>query len=97
EHLAGATAIGAYEGGLLGVAQGDTFIRVRAPRLIVATGAAERPMLFDGNDRPGVMLASGVLRLRHLYGVAAGERLVVVTEDDQRWQGGAGLVPATRR
>jgi sarcosine oxidase subunit alpha len=94
EHLADATAIGAYEGGLLGVAQGDTFVRVRVPRLIVATGAAERPMLFDGNDRPGVMLASGILRLRHLYGVAAGERLVVVTEDDHGWWAAAELVSA---
>ena len=94
EHLAGATAIGAYEGGLLGVSQGDTFVRVRARQLIVATGAAERPMLFDGNDRPGVMLASGILRLHHLYGVAAGERLVVVTDDDHGWRTASELVAA---
>jgi sarcosine oxidase subunit alpha len=94
EHLSDATAIGAYEGGLLAVSQGDTFVRVRARQLIVATGAAERPMLFDGNDRPGVMLASGILRLRHLYGVSAGERLVVVTDDDQGWRAAAELVAA---
>jgi sarcosine oxidase subunit alpha len=94
EHLAGATAIGAYEGGLLGVSQGDTFVRVRARQLVVATGAAERPMLFDGNDRPGVMLASGILRLHHLYGVTAAERLVVVTDDDHGWRAASELVAA---
>ena len=94
EHLAGATAIGTYEGGLLGVSQGDDFVRIRHAQLIVATGAAERPMLFDGNDRPGVMLASGVLRLRHLHGVAAGAAIVVVTDDDHGWRSAAELVAA---
>lgn len=94
EHLAGATAIGTYEGGLLGVVQGDDLVRIRHSRLIVATGAAERPMLFDGNDRPGVMLASGVLRLRHLHGVAAGKAIVVVTDDDHGWRAAAELIEA---
>jgi sarcosine oxidase subunit alpha len=94
EHLADATAIGTYEGGLLGVSQGDDFVRIRHAQLIVATGAAERPMLFDGNDRPGVMLASGVLRLRHLHGVVAGEAIVVVTDDDHGWRSTAELVAA---
>jgi sarcosine oxidase subunit alpha len=94
EHLAGATAIGTYEGGLLGVAQGDTFVRLRHAQLVIATGAAERPMLFDGNDRPGVMLASGILRLRHFQGVAAGEAIVVVTDDDHGWRSAAELVAA---
>ena len=40
------------------------------------------------------MLASGILRLRHLYGVAAGERIVVVTDDDRGWWSAAELVAA---
>jgi sarcosine oxidase subunit alpha len=32
--------------------------KIRARRIILATGAFERPMLFPDNDRPGVMLAS---------------------------------------
>ena len=50
--------------------RGRRFVRVlRARRIVLATGAAERPALFDANDRPGIMLASGILRLAHLHGV----------------------------
>ncbi|HVL53685.1 MAG TPA: 2Fe-2S iron-sulfur cluster-binding protein, partial [Vitreimonas sp.] len=94
EHLAQATAIGLYEDGLLGVMQGNTFIRLRAGRIVVATGAAERPALFDGNDRPGIMLASGALRLTRLQAVKPGERAVVVTDDDHGWRQAAELVDA---
>lgn len=86
EHLASATAIGLYDGGLVGITQGATFIRVRAARVVLATGAAERPMLFDANDRPGIMLASAALRLAHLHGVLAGRRAIVVTDDDHGWR-----------
>jgi len=86
EHLAGATAIGMYDGGLVGITHGSTFVRVRAERIVLATGAAERPMLFDANDRPGIMLASGALRLAHLHAVRAGRRAIVVTDDDHGWR-----------
>ncbi|MEX2183146.1 MAG: glycine cleavage T C-terminal barrel domain-containing protein, partial [Chloroflexota bacterium] len=94
EHLAGATAIGIYDGGLVGIAQGRTFVRVRSGRIVLATGSAERPALFDANDRPGIMLASGILRLLHLHGVRAGETAVVVTDDDHGWRQAAELIAA---
>ncbi len=31
--------------------------QVRAEQVVLATGAIERPLVFPGNDRPGVMLA----------------------------------------
>lgn len=94
EHLAGATAIGIYDGGLVAVTQGTTLVRIRAGRIVLATGAAERPALFEANDRPGIMLASGILRLAHLHGVRAGERAVVVTDDDHGWSQAAELIAA---
>ncbi len=94
EYLPGATAIGIYDGGLVGIAQGSTFVRVRARRIVLATGAAERPALFDANDRPGIMLASGILRLAHLHGVRAGRRAIVVTDDDHGWRQAAELIAA---
>jgi len=94
EHLAGATAVGIYDGGLVGIAQGRTFVRVRSGRIVLATGSAERPALFDANDRAGIMLASGILRLLHLHAVRAGERAVVVTDDDHGWRQAAELVAA---
>ncbi len=94
EHLAAATAIGIYDGGLVAITQGSTFVRVRARRIALATGAAERPALFDANDRPGIMLASGILRLAHLHGIRIGRRTIVVTDDDHGWRQAAELVAA---
>jgi len=94
EVLSRATAIGLYDGGLVGVAQGTTFVRIRAGRIVLATGAAERPLMFDANDRPGVMLASAVLRLAHLHAVRAGRRVVVVTDDDHGWRQAVELLAA---
>ena len=34
--------------------------KIRAARVVLATGAIERPLIFQNNDRPGVMLASAV-------------------------------------
>lgn len=94
EVLSRATAIGLYDGSLVGVSQGTTFVRIRAGRIVLATGAAERPIMFDANDRPGIMLATAALRLAHFHGVRAGERLVVVTDDDHGWRQAAELLAA---
>lgn len=94
EHLPGGTAIGIYDGGLVGIVQGSALVRVRARRIVLATGAAERPALFDANDRPGIMLASGILRLAHFQGVRAGQRAIVVTDDDHGWRQAAELIAA---
>src|SRR5262249_5039963 len=64
-----ALAFGAYEGGLLAIRRGHSLIHLRARKLVVATGAFEYPPSFDRNDRPGIMLASGVRRLMSLYRV----------------------------
>ena len=34
--------------------------KIRAKKVILATGAIERPLIFNNNDRPGVMLANSV-------------------------------------
>jgi sarcosine oxidase subunit alpha len=58
---------------------------VRARRVVLATGALERPLVFPGNDRPGVMLASAALRYLARFGVLAGERAVVFTNNDSAY------------
>ncbi len=60
--------------------------RIRAKRILTATGALERPLAFAGNDLPGVMLASAVRDYATLYGVAAGRRIVVVTNNDDAYR-----------
>ena len=68
--------------------------KIRAGRIILAAGAFERPMLFPDNDRPGVMLASAVLRYATHYGVACGRRVVVATACDSGYDIARALVVA---
>ncbi|MBI4220470.1 MAG: (2Fe-2S)-binding protein [Chloroflexi bacterium] len=94
EHLSNATAFGLYEGGLIGVSQGNTLVRIRARQIVIATGAAENPLLFENNDLPGVMLGTGALRLAQLYGVKPGTSAVLLTDDDHGWRVALELIDA---
>ena len=60
--------------------------RIRAGQVVTATGAIERPLSFAGNDVPGVMLASAVRDYAVDYGVSAGDRTVVVTNNDDAYR-----------
>ena len=60
--------------------------RVRAGRVILATGAIERPLVFHGNDRPGILLAGAVRSYLHRYAVAPGTRAVVAANNSDAWQ-----------
>ena len=60
--------------------------RIRAGRIVTATGALERPLSFAGNDVPGVMLASAVRDYIVDYGVAPGRRIAVVTNNDDAYR-----------
>ncbi len=53
--------------------------RIVAKHAILATGAEERPLVFGGNDRPGVMTASAVSAYANRFGVAAGRSVAVFT------------------
>ena len=68
--------------------------RIRARQIITATGAIERPLAFAGNDMPGVMLASAVRDYLGLYGVAAGQRTVLVTNNDDAYRTALALKAA---
>ena len=60
--------------------------RVRAKRVVLATGAFERPLVFAHNDIPGVMQASSVSTYINRYGVAPGKKLVLFTTNDNAYQ-----------
>jgi len=60
--------------------------RIRAGRVITATGAIERPLSFAGNDRPGVMLASAVRDYVVNWAVSPGDRTVIVTNNDDAYR-----------
>ncbi|MBU2982024.1 sarcosine oxidase subunit alpha family protein [Lentibacter algarum] len=60
--------------------------RIRAGQIITATGAIERPLSFAGNDVPGVMLAAALRDYLVMYGVSVGDRVVVVTNNDDAYR-----------
>ena len=81
--LTNATALGLYDDGYAVVhergPERDTLWHVRAGRVILATGAHERPIAFAHDDRPGVMLAEAVRTYLERFGVLPGKRVVVFT------------------
>jgi len=56
--------------------------KVRAKRVLVATGTIERPVAFPGNDRPGVMLAGAAATYLHRFAVLAGQEVVLFGNHD---------------
>jgi methylglutamate dehydrogenase subunit C len=56
--------------------------RIRAKRAVLAAGAEERPLVFGGNDLPGVMLASAMRHYASRYAAAAGKSIAVFTNND---------------
>ena len=60
--------------------------RIRAEQAVLATGAVERPLVFANNDLPGVMLASAVRTYLNRYAVAAGEKLLLFTTNDDAYR-----------
>ena len=65
--------------------------QVRAHHVILATGAIERPLVFPGNDLPGIILAGAAQTYLNRYGVLVGRRVVVVTACDTAYQAALDL------
>lgn len=59
--------------------------RIRAGEVVLAQGAIERPMVFDGNDTPGVMLSSAAKVFANRYGLAVGKSVVLMAAHDSGW------------
>ena len=76
--------VGAYNNNLITAFQvgkpGDAFteryIEIRSQSVVVATGCIERPLLFDHNERPGVMQVGCAHRMARTYGLLPGSEAV---------------------
>ncbi|MEV5955763.1 sarcosine oxidase subunit delta family protein [Streptomyces sp. NPDC051987] len=68
--------------------------RIRARRVVLATGAHERSLAFGDNDRPGVMLAASARTYLHRYAVLPGRRAVVFTTNDSAYAAALDLAAA---
>ncbi|MCP5029787.1 MAG: FAD-dependent oxidoreductase [Actinomycetia bacterium] len=89
EVLVDSTVTGRYQDNWLGIVQRshpvaiERLVKARAKVLVAAPGLIERPYVFAGNDRPGVMLSGAVRRLITMYGVQPGARAVVLTANPE--------------
>jgi sarcosine oxidase subunit alpha len=54
----------------------ERYVEIRAQSVVVATGCIERPLLFENNERPGVMQIGCAHRLARTYGLLPGEQAV---------------------
>ena len=102
------TAIGYYHQNLVGLCQRLTdhldtppadaprerMWKVRAKEVVLAQGALEKPLVFDGNDRPGVMLAGAAQTYLHRFGVKVGDKPAIVTAHDSAWHAAFDLAEA---
>ena len=68
--------------------------KLRARRVVLASGALERPLVFPDNDRPGVMSAAAVTEYLRRYAVRPGERAVVFTNNDSAYDCAQALIAA---
>ena len=68
--------------------------RIIAKQAILATGAEERPLVFGGNDIPGVMMAGAMRSYLNRQAVAPGSRTVVFTTNQSGYQTAADLEAA---
>ena len=66
-------------------------LKIRAKKVILATGALERPMVFNNNDRPGIMLSSAIKKYSDFYGVACGRKIVFFTNNDSAYESALSL------
>jgi sarcosine oxidase subunit alpha len=65
-----------------------------ARRSVNAMGAIERPIVFGGNDRPGVMMAAAARSYVNRFAVAPGRKVAVFTTTDDGWSTAVDLAAA---
>jgi sarcosine oxidase subunit alpha len=65
--------------------------RIAVKHAVLAAGAIERPMVFDGNDRPGIMLASALRTYANRFAVACGRSVALFINNDDGWRTAADL------
>ena len=54
----------------------ERYIEIRAKSVVAAAGCIERPLIFDHNERPGVMQIGCALRMAKTYGQLPGKKAV---------------------
>ncbi len=96
EVMTRTTAFGWYDGNVFGAVERvqkhlgapaahvpvERLWRIVAKRALLATGAEERPLVFGGNDIPGVMMATAMRTYLNRFAVAPGKSTAIFTTND---------------
>ena len=61
-------------------------LKIRAKKVIAATGSIERPLIFNNNDRPGIILSSAIKKYSDYYGVVCGNENILFTNNDSAYE-----------
>ncbi|MEO0486708.1 MAG: sarcosine oxidase subunit alpha family protein [Pseudomonadota bacterium] len=99
------TVIGAFDHGIYGAVERvsdhlaqpaagkprQILWRIYSRQSILAAGATERPIAFEENDRPGIMLASALRDYANRWAVTPSQRLAVFTNNDDGHRTAADL------
>ncbi len=94
------TVFGVYDGGTYGALEHvadhlpappehqprQRLWKIVARSTVLAAGAVERPIVFGGNDRPGIMLASAMRTYLNRYAVSPGRAVTLFTTGDDGWR-----------
>lgn len=94
ELLTGATCTGWFADHWLSVIYRSQLHKIRTGRTVLAVGTLQQPVIFRNNDLPGIMLCSAAQRLLHYYGIAPGQRAVIVTADNEGYACALDLLDA---
>ncbi|MBO9409832.1 sarcosine oxidase subunit alpha family protein [Shimia sp. R9_1] len=100
------TVVGAYDHGIYGAVERvsdhlaapqpgkprQIFWRIYSKRALVCAGAIERPIAFENNDRPGVMLAGAVRAYANRWASTPDQTVVVFTNNDDGHRTAADLL-----
>jgi methylglutamate dehydrogenase subunit C len=66
--------------------------RIYSKRAILCAGATERPIAFENNDRPGIMLAGAMRAYANRWAATPGKNVVVFTNNDDGVRTAADLI-----
>ncbi len=73
-----ATALSIYEDGVVTAEINGEYVHLKPKKIIVATGASEKTLVFPNNDLPGIYGAGAVQTLMNVYGVRPGNNVLMV-------------------
>ena len=99
------TIIGAFDHGIYGAVERNndhvatpaagkprqTLWRIYSKQAMVCAGALERPIAFENNDRPGIMLASAMRSYANRWAVTPDQRVAIFTNNDDGHRTAADL------